>query len=183
VAIDVSSLDSNDILVTGPNSYSQTATFVSVNNTTNGTPRTATYRITAPGGTWDNADNGTYTVQMKNQVRDTSNNYVAAGNLGTFQRKRDGDGSAHGQSAWGNITSGGRTSHEFTVTYSDNVAIDVSSLDSNDILVTGPNSYSQTATFVSVNNTTNGTPRTATYRITRPAGRGTTPTTVRTPYR
>ncbi|MDV7398273.1 hypothetical protein RZS08_43115, partial [Arthrospira platensis SPKY1] len=85
MAIDVGSLDSNDILVTGPNSYSQTATFVSVNNSTNGTPRTATYRITAPGGAWDNADNGTYTVQMKNlAVRDTNNNYVATGNLGTF---------------------------------------------------------------------------------------------------
>jgi CSLREA domain-containing protein len=171
VAIDVGSLDNNDILVTGPNSYSQTATFVSVNNTTNGTPRTATYRITAPGGTWDNADNGTYTVQMKNlAVRDTNNNYVAAGSLGTFLVSVTETERPTASLSVTNITSGGGTTHDVTVTYTDNVAIDVGSLDNNDILVTGPNSYSQTATFVSANNTTNGTPRTATYRITAPGG-------------
>jgi hypothetical protein len=85
VAIDVSSLDSNDIVVTGPNGFTQGATFVSVNISTNGTPRMANYRIDAPGGSWDQADNGTYTVQMRNTaVRDTSNNYVASGTLGTF---------------------------------------------------------------------------------------------------
>jgi hypothetical protein len=33
----------------------------------------------------DAADNGLYTVQMHNvEVRDTSNNYVATGSIGTF---------------------------------------------------------------------------------------------------
>ena len=39
-------------------------TSVSASATTNGTPRTATYRITPPGGTWDPADNGTYTLTL-----------------------------------------------------------------------------------------------------------------------
>lgn len=85
VAVNVSSLDNSDIRVTGPNGFNQLATFVSLNTPGNGTPRTATYRINTPGGTWDAADVGTYTVQMEaSQVRDTSNNNVAAGILGTF---------------------------------------------------------------------------------------------------
>ncbi|HEY9851284.1 MAG TPA: DUF4347 domain-containing protein [Leptolyngbyaceae cyanobacterium] len=85
VAVNVSSLDNSDIRVTGPNSFNQLATFVSLNTPGNGTPRTATYRINTPGGTWDAADVGTYTVQMEaSQVRDTSNNNVAAGILATF---------------------------------------------------------------------------------------------------
>ncbi|MGN7613200.1 autotransporter-associated beta strand repeat-containing protein, partial [Magnetococcales bacterium HHB-1] len=84
-SIDVSTLDNSDITVTGPNSYSSSATFVSVDTNSNGTPRTATYSITPPGGTWDAADDGTYTVTMNaSQVSDTSSNSVTDGSLGTF---------------------------------------------------------------------------------------------------
>ncbi|GEM_PF-2288720 len=84
--VDVSSLDGNDLGVTGPNGFNQLATLVSVDTNTNGTPRTATYSINAPGGTWDTLDNGSYTVALQNgQVKDTSSNFVQSGNLGTFQ--------------------------------------------------------------------------------------------------
>jgi hypothetical protein len=84
-AINTASLDSNDIQVTGPNGFSQLATLVSVNDVSNGTPRTVTYRITAPGGTWDDADSGTYSVAMQgNQVSDTDGNFVGAAPLGSF---------------------------------------------------------------------------------------------------
>jgi hypothetical protein len=87
VAIDVSTIDSSDIRVTGPNSYDQFAQFISLNTSGNGTPRTATYAVTPPGGgTWSPAHNGTYTVFMQtNQVADTEGAYVAAGHLGQFQ--------------------------------------------------------------------------------------------------
>jgi glucose/arabinose dehydrogenase len=85
VAIDAADLNNQDIRVTGPNSFNQLATFVSVTPTGNGTPRTATYQFTPPGGSWNTADNGTYTIAMEpSQVSDTSNNFVASGNLGTF---------------------------------------------------------------------------------------------------
>lgn len=85
-AIDLASLSDGDVMVTGPNGFEQAATLVSVNTTGNGSPRTATYRITAPGGSWDNADNGTYAIAIQsNQVRDTSGNSVVASNLGSFQ--------------------------------------------------------------------------------------------------
>ncbi|MGA2621144.1 MAG: C10 family peptidase, partial [Thermoguttaceae bacterium] len=42
-----------------------------------------------------------------------------------------------------NVTTAGGTTETFTVTYADSVAVNVSTLDSNDVLVTGPNGYSQ----------------------------------------
>jgi hypothetical protein len=84
--INVSTLDNNDIRVTGPNGFNQLATFVSVTPAGNGSPRTATYRITAPGGTFDLTDNGTYTVSLQpGQVANTNNNTAAGATLGTFR--------------------------------------------------------------------------------------------------
>jgi hypothetical protein len=266
VAVKVSTLSSADIQVTGPNGFSQTATFVSVNTNTNGTVRTATYRISAPGGAWDQGDNGNYTVSVvASQVSDTSSNFVAAGSIGTFavavpdsigptlsaitasglttsgatitwnsseaadSRVEYGLSTSYGSTttvdsalvtshgvnlsglqsgttyhfrvlsrdAAGNlttssdftfttvavdiagptvtisapaVTTGGGTTYTFTVTFTDNVAVRVSTLDSSDILVTGPNGFSRMATFVSVNQSTNGKVRTATYRISAPTG-------------
>ena len=86
VAINVATIGTGDVRVTGPNGYDQLATFVSVNNATNGTPRSATYSITPhSGGNWAVTHNGTYTVAvLANQVQDTENAYVAAGVLGSF---------------------------------------------------------------------------------------------------
>jgi len=85
-AIMVSTLDNNDIRVTGPNGFNQPATFVSVDNNTNGTPRTATYSITPPGGAWAPTANGTYTVSVEpNQVFNTNGFTVPAAAIGAFQ--------------------------------------------------------------------------------------------------
>mgnify|MGYP003873076275 CR=1 FL=1 len=86
VAINVATLDGNDLRVTGPNGYDQLAQFVSVNTSGNGTPRTATYASApAGGGNWRPADNGTYTIFMRsNQVANTEGAFVAAGQLGQF---------------------------------------------------------------------------------------------------
>jgi hypothetical protein len=84
-AIDVKSLDDNDIQVTGPNGFSQLAKFVSVNDASDGTPRTATYGITAPGGAWDGVDAGNYNVALReNQVSDTDGSFVNAATIGSF---------------------------------------------------------------------------------------------------
>ena len=47
--------------------------------------QTATYRVTTPGGAWDEADNGTYTISlMPGQVSDTSANFTPSATLGSF---------------------------------------------------------------------------------------------------
>jgi glucose/arabinose dehydrogenase len=326
VAVNSSTLDSTDLLITGPNSYSQLATFISATPSTNGSPLTATYRINPPAGAWDANETGTYTVALQgNQVSDTSNNAVVATTLGTFQvnvstsatvylsdltataatngwgaiekdksngngapdaidgntltlngiaynkglgvhagsdttyalsgnytrfisdigvddevggngsvifqvfadgvniydsglmtgstatktvnvdvtAKQNlrlvvtdsGNGNGYDHADWANarlengpptpdttaptatlnatplsVTPNSTTPYTFTVTYNDNVAVNSSTLDSTDLLITGPNSYSQLATFISATPSTNGSPLTATYRINPPAG-------------
>jgi predicted outer membrane repeat protein len=84
--IDLDTVVGNDaaVRVTGPNGFDVPATYVSIDLRTNEWP-TATYRITPPGGTWDPADIGAYTVRMQaNQVADADGNFVAAGAIGTF---------------------------------------------------------------------------------------------------
>jgi hypothetical protein len=85
MAIDYSTIGTGDIEVTGPNGFDQFAAFRSVDVASDGTPRKATYRLDAPGGTWDKADNGLYTFLMSSgQVTDLRGNPVAAGSLGTM---------------------------------------------------------------------------------------------------
>ncbi len=84
-AINVSTINTGDVSVNLPLGFSTTPTFVSVDNPANGTPRTATYSFTPPGGSWDAADNGTYNVVMQSgQVQNTSNVAVSAGRIATF---------------------------------------------------------------------------------------------------
>ncbi|KAB8142250.1 isopeptide-forming domain-containing fimbrial protein [Chloroflexia bacterium SDU3-3] len=84
-AISAATLGNGDVLVTGSSSFSQAATLVSFTPTGNGSPRTATYRITPPGGAWDDADNGTYTISVvANEVGDVGTRFVAAGDVTTF---------------------------------------------------------------------------------------------------
>jgi hypothetical protein len=84
--INVSTLGNGDVRVTGPGGFNQPATFVSVDTNTNGTPRVATYSIPAPGGSWDPADFGTYTIAVEpNQVADVNGVFVPASVVGSFQ--------------------------------------------------------------------------------------------------
>jgi hypothetical protein len=84
-AVDSTSIDGNDIRVTGPGGFNQLATLVGVTAVGNGTSRTATYQITTPGGAWDTADGGTYTVAVEaDQIFDGAGNPVAATSLGSF---------------------------------------------------------------------------------------------------
>jgi hypothetical protein len=86
-SVDVTSLDGSDIRVSGPGGFNNVAaSFVSANLNTNGTPRTATYSLTPPGGSWDAGDNGTYTIALQgSQVMDVAGNAVNANaSLGSF---------------------------------------------------------------------------------------------------
>jgi len=82
--MNVATLSGSDVLATGSNGFRQMAALVSVNNSNN-TPRTATYQITVPGGSWTIDNNGTYTLTLqRNQVSDTSGNFAVASPLGSF---------------------------------------------------------------------------------------------------
>ncbi len=84
-AVNVASLGAGDLLVTGPNNYSNLVDFVSVDILTDGTPRTGTYSIPAPGGAWDATDNGSYQVTLLDgEVLDPFNNTAPQSVLGSF---------------------------------------------------------------------------------------------------
>jgi hypothetical protein len=281
LSLNVASFGDGDVLVSGPNGFSEPATFVSVNSLTNGMPRNVTYAITPPGGAWSAGDSGGYTIVLQaNQVFDTAGNPAAAATIGTFTvnvaippspvptapalsagsdtgvSATDGltrlnnnsaagalqfsvgntvsgaavtlfaDGVPIGSATAGGTTtlittngaapladgphsfmarqtapgagqsldsaetvvtidsalpaatavqapdvnSGGGTVYSFTVTLGDNVALDATSLDNSDVVVTGPGNFSAPASFVMVDNAVDGTPRTATYQFTPPGG-------------
>jgi hypothetical protein len=177
VEVSVATLDSSNLRVTGPKGFSQLAKLVSVSPGANGTPLTATYKITPPGWAGSTVNNGVYTVTMQaKQVKDTSGNPVKSGTLGTFIVDTAPPTASLTAS---NVTKTGASSYTFTITYADNIAINVSTIGKvnapSNILVTGPGGYSQSATLVKVNSSSNGTPRSATYRITPPGGTWTTP--------
>src|SRR5205807_823849 len=84
-AIKVSSLSNGDVKVTGPHQFSSNATLISKTTNSNAKSITATYKISAPRGKWNSADNGTYTITIRpKEVSDTSGNFVASGKLATF---------------------------------------------------------------------------------------------------
>jgi len=65
-AINVATLGTpGAVTVSGPGfGTPAAATFVKVDINSNGTPRTATYQVTPPGGSWDLADNGLYSINI-----------------------------------------------------------------------------------------------------------------------
>lgn len=84
-AIDVSTLGNDDIFVTGPNGFSRAASFVGVDNLSNGSPRTATYSIAPPAAQWLPSDNGTYSISiLPDSVSDTEGAFVPTRELGQF---------------------------------------------------------------------------------------------------
>lgn len=83
--IKVSTLGTGDIVVNGPGGFTATPTFQGVDIGSDGRPRVATYTFNAPGGAWDAADVGAYTVAaVANEVQDLAGNFVPAGAIGSF---------------------------------------------------------------------------------------------------
>jgi len=85
VAVNVATLGDGDMLVTGPNGYSNVVAFAGVDVPNNGSPRIAAYSAPAPNGTWATADNGVYDVTLRAaEVADTAGNYFDETVMGQF---------------------------------------------------------------------------------------------------
>ena len=173
-AIDVSTINISDVTVTGPGGLLTVAN-ATESTGTDGTPRTGTYTVTPPGGSWDVSDNGTYTVGLVgNQVGDDGSPqlFVAANAaLTTFSVN-----AANSLPVVNNVgaddvifTDIGLSTYTFTIEYSDVGGIDVSSIDASDVTVTGPGG-ALTVTGGSESSGTDGSPKTATYTVTPPGG-------------
>src|SRR5205085_10019030 len=86
--IDLSTVSGDDLLVTGPNAFSQPMQLVKAKPFKRKTQMgaVATYRLAAPGGTWDAADNGVYTVTLQAGAVSSADHTVttAAGTVTRF---------------------------------------------------------------------------------------------------
>ncbi len=84
-AVEGADIQTGVVRVTGPGGYDEVAALQSVTPNGNGAPLTATFEIPAPGGTWDAADQGTYSIEIVEfLVTDLTNNFLAGGAIATF---------------------------------------------------------------------------------------------------
>ncbi|MDA7422405.1 hypothetical protein, partial [Tritonibacter multivorans] len=175
-AIDVTSIDITDLTVTGPGGP-LTVSAVSVDTNTDGSPRTATYTVDAPGGTWDEPDAGAYTVALAaDAVLDTNGNAVVADPAlaaftADFSEPTDTIAPQVDSVVAPDLGAAedGDPTTQITITYSDDVALDVETIDFNDIVVTGPGGP-LVLSGISVDTNTDGSPRSATYTLNAPGG-------------
>ena len=84
-AVSNRSINYGDVLVTGPNGFSQTAALYGVDVNANGQMRNVSYFVSAPDGGWDVFENGTYMIHLlADQVFDVSGHPAAAATIGSF---------------------------------------------------------------------------------------------------
>ncbi|HEX8915203.1 MAG TPA: hypothetical protein VF796_22820, partial [Humisphaera sp.] len=166
--IDPSTINTSDLTVTGPGGP-LTTTGVSVNSA-NPKSVVATYTLTPPGGAWDGGDNGTYSIAVNvGEVTDFAGN--AATGSGSFAVNIPVDTTPPAASAFNAqaITSAGGSTYTFTVTYTDNVAINGSTIGTDDLTVTktggGP-----TLAVTNVTKSGSGGTVNATYTVSAPNG-------------
>ena len=162
-AIDVTTLGNTNLDVVGPvNAFTQEPTLVSFSNTAPNSVL-ATYQFTAPGGSFAAADGGDYSVfalayspsPSAQGVADTSGNGLAAAKIGDLNIAVQSPPSAQLTSNQAPFAVGSGP-YTFTVNYSAAAAIDVSTFGNMNLQVTGPNGYSQLASFLPAQQVANG---------------------------
>ncbi|HXE52699.1 MAG TPA: DUF3466 family protein, partial [Tepidisphaeraceae bacterium] len=169
VAVDVSTIAPGNIGVSGPGGALQVID-VQVSSASNGSPITVTYTVAAPGGSWQASGNGNYSVTLVGgSVKDTSGNGVATA-TGTFSVSVGSADSTppSAQISAPNVTTGGAGSATITVVYTDNVAVNATSINAGNISVTGPaGALNVTSAHA---NGGSGSPLVVTYTIAAPHG-------------
>jgi hypothetical protein len=167
--MNVGTVDASDVTVMGPNGSVFPAVAAGVQPGGDGRTLSVAYAIAPPGGVWDAADNGAYSVVLgADQVRSSTGEAVAAGTIGTFAANLADV--PVGQLQPVADPSSGSASHDIRVAYTDAVGIDPAGIDAGDILVTGPGGGAVAVTAAAVDSAVVGTPRVATYTLAAPGG-------------
>ena len=169
-AVDASTIGTSDITVAKSGGAALTVTGVTLNPASgNAASIVATYTVAAPGGTWDQADDGTYTITVNpGEVKDATGNGIAATtggfdvNLGQFSGPSATVGSP------GTFGSGGTTG-TITLTYADSDKVNAASIGADDITITGPGGP-VAVSGASVTPSTDSASLTATYTFAAPGG-------------
>jgi uncharacterized delta-60 repeat protein len=167
--VKVGSIGVDDIVVTRGGTTLQ-VTDVSTTSSDGGKKVTATYTLAAPGGTWDTADNGAYTITLPaGAVQDTkgNDNQAASGGFTVNATIQDNASPVATNVSAGNIIAEGVTKQLVTVTYSDDVALDLTTIGTDDVSVSGP-SGNLAVDVVNVSSGADGKSATVTYTFAAP---------------
>ena len=85
VSVLTASVGAGAVRVTGPNGYDQVAIFYAKTPATDARKIASTFYVGGPGGVWNGAANGLYTISVEpNVVRDVTGNFMPGGVVGTF---------------------------------------------------------------------------------------------------
>jgi uncharacterized delta-60 repeat protein len=130
-----STIDVGDLSVTGPGGP-LTVTGVTSVDAADPKAVVVTYAVQPPGGAWDVADNGSYSIAIAGgQVLDLNNNAAVGG--GAFDVAVPADLTLPVVAAVNApaITAGGGTTYSFSITYADAGGIDAGSINAADVTV------------------------------------------------
>jgi uncharacterized delta-60 repeat protein len=177
-AINAATIDVGDVVVARPGSPALRVTGVTVSPAGNGRQLAATYTFNALGGTWNDTDNGTYEVRVvAGAVADVAGKLTPAA-TGTFAVAVP----AAAPPAAGDVVppaavvanpppveAAGVATREVRVTYTDDVAVDVGSVDVGDVTVS-LNGVVLPVVAVSASPPVDGRAVTAIYTVAAPAG-------------
>ncbi|HEX8915202.1 MAG TPA: DUF3466 family protein [Humisphaera sp.] len=170
-AVNVGSVDVNDVRVTRDgDSTPLTVTGVTKSSNVNAASVTATYTLAAPGGTWDGADDGTYTAALRSsQVSDATGNFAAATNAQFAVNFSATSGPSVSIAPIASVTTAGGTSGTVVVTYADTNGVSVASIGVDDLTIVGGGTSIAPAT-VTTNPGTDANSVVATYTFAPPGG-------------
>jgi uncharacterized delta-60 repeat protein len=169
-AIDVSTIDASDLTVTRDGGSNVQVTGVTFDPPFNSSSVTATYTIDAPGQTWEATDNDLYTINVRRgEVRDVGGNELVP-SFNSFRAKVFDAIAPTASVNAAPITTGGASTYSFTVTYADNIAFDVGTINVNNVSVTTPGGGQIQPTNVTFTSNANDTQVVATYTVPAPGG-------------
>jgi hypothetical protein len=160
-------LSNDDVVVHGPNGFTANASVVSTGSAS--VSRTVTYSFTAPGGKFDGADSGAYTVTLnQDAVGDTVGNFAPGGTIGSFAV--DVNTGPAASLTVDNVTRVGGSGQAFTITYTDSTGVDAETIDPANLSVTRTtDGLPLTVSSATVTDST-ATSKTVTYVATAPGG-------------
>ncbi len=146
------------VRVTGPNGYNQLATFYDKTPATDGIKVAARFYVGGPGGTWNGAANGVYSISVEpNVVRDVAGNFMPGGVVGTFTVATEtkpvitiGAGGAITMAVPTTFTLSALSSFPYAPGDVFNVSIDWKNDGSDVQTITGPTGTTITHTFTSI---------------------------------
>ena len=167
--IDMSTIAAGNISVSGPAGSLQVLD-ASSSQGGDGNTIAATYDVAAPAGGWVNTDNGIYTITVNGGQVAASGQGTAATAESQFRVAVNDSAAPMLSVSAPDVTVSGATTYQFTVTATDNVAVDPSWVDVDNVQVLTPGGQPLTVLSAQADSSTPGGSRTFTYTVATPDG-------------